>query len=54
MDWVRNWMRFSSSMRYLQDSDKISHEVSLELAEGEYEKYQVKQDGRYALISTAR
>ncbi len=48
-DWVRKLDAFLqfNERAILQDSDKISHEVSLELAEGEYEKYQVKQDGRY-------
>ncbi|KKQ18848.1 MAG: hypothetical protein US31_C0001G0035 [Berkelbacteria bacterium GW2011_GWA1_36_9] len=48
-DWVKKLNAFLqfNEREILQDNGKISHEVSLTLAEREYEKYQIIQDKSY-------
>jgi len=48
-DWVKKlnaFLRFNER-KILQDNGKISHEVAVALAEGEYEKYRIKHDKNY-------
>ncbi|MFH1385824.1 MAG: virulence RhuM family protein [Patescibacteria group bacterium] len=48
-DWVEKldaFLRFNER-EILADNGKISHEVAVALAEGEYEKYRVEQDKNY-------
>ncbi len=48
-DWVEKldaFLRFNER-EILEDNGKISHEVAIALAEGEYEKYRIGQDKNY-------